>query len=169
MESFWLKRIFLEFCRNKSPSYASSYQVMNIKKFNADLIDLAEKRIHINSLDYSDEAYDEAEDKLHEAEDAFLTQYGDYLEDVLDDIHEKHCSGTDVLIATAYLAKNYVRMGESIDGDPIYEIKAKEGVIVEADKYPGKVTRLVIVPAPARIIMTVNGKAKDVLWTLGNN
>ena len=142
---------------------------MNQKKLNADLINLAEKRIHINSLNYSDEAYDEAEDQLHDAEDAFLSQYGDYLENVLDDIHEKHCSGTDVLIATAYIAKNYVRMDESLDGEPRYEIKSKEGVIVEADKYPGKITRMVLVPSPARIILTVNGKAKDILWTMPSN
>ncbi|HRH34918.1 MAG TPA: hypothetical protein PKY12_07650 [Catalimonadaceae bacterium] len=142
---------------------------MNQKKFNSALIDLAEKRIHLNSLDYSDEKYDEAEDDLHNAEDAFLDEFGDYLENVLDDVHERVCSGTDVLIPTAYLAKNYVRMGETLDGDPIYEVTSKEGVIVEADKYPDKTSRLVIIPAPARLVLTVGGKAKEVVWELPNN
>lgn len=142
---------------------------MNFKKLNADLINLAEKRIHLNSLDYSDEQYDEAEDALHQAEDEFLDEFGDYLEDILDDVHERVCSGTDVLIPTAYLAKNYVRMGETLDGDPIYEVTSKEGVIVEADKYPNKTSRLVMIPAPARLVLTVGGKAKEVVWELANN
>lgn len=142
---------------------------MNHKKFNSALIDLAEKRIHLNSLDYSDEQYDEAEDNLHQAEDAFLEEFGDYLENVLDDVHERVCSGTDVLIPTAYIAKNYVRMGETLDGDPIYEVTSKEGVIVEADKYPNKTSRLVMIPAPPRLVLTVGGKAKEVVWELGHN
>ena len=140
---------------------------MNIKKFNADLIDLAEKRIKLNQLDYADEQYDEAEDDLHSAEDEFLEAYGDYLEEILDDVHERVCSGTDVLIPTAYIAKNYIRKGESLDGDPLYEITSKEGVIVEADKYPDKTARLVLIPAPARLILTVGGKAKEVVWEIG--
>ena len=142
---------------------------MNQKKFNAALIDLAEKRIKLNQLDYADEQYDEAEDDLHNAEDAFLSEFGDYMENVLEEVHEKVCSETDVLIPTAYIAKNYVRKGETLDGDPIYEITTKEGVIVEADKYPDKTSRLVLMPAPARLILTVGGKAKEVVWELGSN
>ena len=137
---------------------------MNIKKFNIDLIDLAEKKIKLNLLDYADEQYDDAEDELHNAEDAFLSEFGNFLEGVLDDVHERVCSDTDVLIPTAYIAKNYVRRGETLDGDPIYDITSKEGVIVEADKYPNKTSRLVLVPAPARLILTVGGKAKEVVW-----
>jgi hypothetical protein len=140
---------------------------MNIKKFNVDLIDLAEKRIKLNQIDYADELYDEVEDDLHSAEDEFLEVYGDYLEEILDDVHERVCSGTDVLIPTAYIAKNYIRKGETIDGDPLYEITSKEGVIVEADKYPDKTARLVLIPAPARLILTVGGKAKEVVWEIG--
>jgi hypothetical protein len=140
---------------------------MNFKKFNTDLIDLAEKRIQLNQIDYADERYDEIEDELHAAEDAFLEEYGDYMEEILEDVHERVCSGTDVLIPTAYIAKNYIRKGESLDGDPLYEITTKEGVIVEADNYPDKTARLVLIPAPARLILTVGGKAKEVVWESG--
>lgn len=142
---------------------------MNAKALDAALIDLAEKRIELNKLDYADERYDTAEDALHEAEDAFLSQFGDYLEDVLDDVHERVCSGSDVLIPTAYLAKNYVRKGETPDGEPMYEVTSREGVLVEADGYPNKTTRLVLVPAPARLVLTVNGKAKEIVWQIGRN
>jgi hypothetical protein len=140
---------------------------MNFKKFNTDLIDLAEKRIQLNQIDYADERYDEIEDELHAAEDAFLEEYGDYMEEILEDVHERVCSGTDVLIPTAYIAKNYIRKGETLDGDPLYEITTKEGVIVEADNYPDKTARLVLIPAPARLILTVGGKAKEVVWESG--
>lgn len=142
---------------------------MNAKALDAALIDLAEKRIELNKLDYADDRYDTAEDALHEAEDAFLSQFGDYLEDVLDDVHERVCSGSDVLIPTAYLAKNYVRKGETLDGEPLYEVTSREGVLVEADGYPNKTTRLVLVPAPARLVLTVNGKAKEIVWQIGRN
>ncbi len=139
---------------------------MNKNKLNADLIGIAEKRIKLNQIDYADEAYDAAEDELHEAEDAFLSEFGDFLEDAMDDVHERICSNTDVLIPTAYIAKNYVKKGESLDGEPLYDINSKEGVLVEADQYPGKVARLVLVPSPARLILTINGKAKEVVWQL---
>jgi len=142
---------------------------MNQKKFNADLIDLAEKRIKLNQLDYADDLYDESEDELHNAEDAFLSEFGDYMEGVLEEVHEAVCADTDVLIPLAYIAKNYIRKGETIDGDPIYEITSKEGVIVEADKYPNKTSRLVLIPAPARLILTVGGKAKEIVWQLKSN
>ncbi len=161
--------IFVGSLQPLSPEKSLSFVTMNQKKFNAALIDLAEKRIQLNQLDYADEKYDEAEDDLHNAEDAFLSEFGDYLENVLDDVHERVCSGTDVLIPTAYIAKNYVRKGETLEGDPLYEITSKEGVIVEADQYPNKTTRLVLVPAPARLILTVNGKAKEIVWELGKN
>lgn len=148
---------------------SDSREIMNVKALNSALIDLAEKRIQLNQLDYSDERYDQAEDALHEAEDNFLSEFGDYLENILDDVHEKVCSGTDVLIPTAYLAKNYVRKGETIDGDPLYEVTSREGVLVEADQYPNKTTRLVLIPAPARLILTVNGKAKEIVWQIGKN
>ena len=105
---------------------------MNKNKLNADLIGIAEKRIKLNQIDYADEAYDAAEDELHEAEDAFLSEFGDFLEDAMDDVHERICSNTDVLIPTAYIAKNYVKKGESLDGEPLYDINSKEGVLVEA-------------------------------------
>jgi hypothetical protein len=142
---------------------------MNQKQFNAALIDLAEKRIFLNQLDYADEKYDEVEDELHNAEDAFLSEYGDFLEDVLDEVHERVCSGTDVLIPTAYIAKNYVRKGESLDGEPLYEVTSKEGVLVEADQYPDKIARLVFVPAPARLVLTISGKAKEIVWQVGKS
>ena len=142
---------------------------MNQKKFNASLIDLAEKRITLNQYDYADERYDKAEDDLHTAEDAFLSEFGDFMEGVLEDVHEKVCPETDVLIPTAYIAKNYVRKGEASNGDPIYDFTTKEGVIVEADKYHNKTSRLVLVPAPARLILTVGGKAKEVVWEFQAN
>lgn len=142
---------------------------MDLNKLDAALTDLVEKRIVLNALSYSDKTYDEVEDDLHDSEDDFLDEFGNELEEVLEKVHEKHFPDNDVLIPTAYLAKNYVKKGKNPDGSDAYDVTSNEGILVESDKYRGKIVRLVLIPNPARLVVTVDGKGKEIVWNSSSN
>jgi len=136
---------------------------MDTKKLDAALIALVEKRIQLSNMSYSDERYDEVEEQLHDMEDEFVDQYGDYLEGALEEVHEAHDMDSEVLLPIAYLAQKYEIVGQHPDGQPIYEVDTKEGVWVETDKFPGKEVRLVLIPSPTRFVLSV-GKHREEVW-----
>lgn len=117
---------------------------MDSKALDKALEVLLKHKTELSALDYNNPKYDEMEDALHELEDDFQEEFGSKLEEVLQDIHDEYCSDNDVLMPVAYLGK---------------------GVIVEADDYPGKDTKLILVANPPRIILTVGKEKQETLWT----
>jgi hypothetical protein len=87
-------------------------------------------------------------------------KFGEYLEEALQQVHDKLCPDTDVLFPTAYLAKTY-----TINTKNEFAVSATEGVFVEVDSMPGKETKLVIVPNPLRIILNTKEK-QQIMWTV---
>ena len=134
---------------------------MKVDNLNQALTDLVEKKIQLSQLDYSDQQYDEVEEALHHQEDQFVEEYGDYLEDVLADVHDALCPDTDVLLPIAYVANKYDK--EEENGKTIY-YAADGGVIVDVDKYPSQITRLVLVPGPTRLVLQIGRKQAEVVW-----
>ena len=45
-----------------------------------------------------------------------------------------------------------------------YEVTLDEGVPVDADDYPGKEARLVLVPEPVRILLQINNSERVEVW-----
>ncbi|ELR68954.1 hypothetical protein C900_05647 [Fulvivirga imtechensis AK7] len=132
---------------------------MDIKSLDNDLTSLIEKKRELSEIDYSSEDYDVMEEELHDLEDDFLEKYGDYLEDAFHEVHDEFCPDTDVLLPIAYLP------GEVIPADGGYDVDFKQGVYVEVDDYPGKETKLVLLPKPTRIILQIDPQNKEVVWT----
>lgn len=130
---------------------------MNTQELNTSLAALIQKKQELSQLSYNDERYDDVEEELHDLEDDFNDNYGEYLEDVLGDVHTQICPDTDVLLPTAYLPERL-----NADGQP--ELTGKEGVWVEADDYPNKEARLVLVPNPVRIILSVGKNVRQEVW-----
>ncbi len=122
------------------------------------MIAILEQRLKLSKLSYSDETYDDVEELLHDLEDDFNEKYGEELEEILEKVHIKHCPESDVLLPTAYLAKKFV---ETADGE--IEIGKKEGVEVEWIEDPVAATRLVLLPAPTRILL-MTPKSLEVVW-----
>jgi hypothetical protein len=60
---------------------------MDQSKVEAAFNEIVEKRNQLSGLNYSDEAYDDLEDQLHEVEDSFVEDYGEFLEDLIDFVH----------------------------------------------------------------------------------
>lgn len=116
---------------------------MDIKALDAALQQIIKKREELSKIDYNNPKYDDLEEALHDLEDDFQDNYGDYVEEALQSVHDEFCPDNDVLMPIAYLG---------------------QGVIVEVDKLPGKDTRLVLAPSPVRVILTVGKDKQQVVW-----
>lgn len=117
---------------------------MDSKALDRALSELLKRKTELSALDYNNPKYDEMEDALHDMEDDFQEQFGAKLEEILQDIHDEYCSDNDVLMPVAYLGK---------------------GVIVEADDYPGKDTRLILTANPPRIVLAIGKEKQETVWT----
>ena len=132
---------------------------MDIKALDQAVQEIALKRNELKKIDYNNPKYDDLEEALHDLEDEFLDNYGDEMEKVLQEVHDKLCPDTDILLPIAYLAKAY-----TVTDKNEFSVSTLEGVFVEVDSLPGKDTKLVIVPNPLRIIINLKDK-QQVVWS----
>jgi len=137
---------------------------MDVDKLNADFAELADKINELDDLDYSDERYDDLEEELHDMEDTFLEEFGDDLEAAIEQVHKEFCPNNDVLLPIAYFAKNYTRLQKDHKGRYSYDVEYGEGVPVEVKNFGGQEVKLVLVPGPARLLVTVGDSAKQEAW-----
>jgi len=133
---------------------------MDIKELDKAIQEIAIRRNELKKIDYNNPKYDDLEEELHDLEDSLHVKFGEYLEDVLQDVHDKYCPDTDVLYPIAYLAKSY-----TINDKNEFSVATSEGVFVEVDSIPGKDTKLVIVPNPIRVILNVGKDQQQIVWT----
>ncbi len=133
---------------------------MDVTALDKALLEIINNRMELAKLDYSNPAYDDLEEKLHDQEDVFQDSFGDDLESVLQEVHDEYCPDTEVLVPISYIAKVY-----SINSKNEYSVAPTEGVFVEMDDYPGKDTKLVIVPSPVRIVLNIGNEKQQVVWT----
>jgi len=132
---------------------------MDIKGLDKAIQDIAIRRNELKKIDYNNPKYDDLEEELHDLEDSLHVKYGEFLEEALQEVHDKLCPDTDVLFPTAYLAKTY-----QISADNSFSVATSEGVFVEVDSIPGKDTKLVLVPNPLRIILNVGKEKQQEVW-----
>jgi hypothetical protein len=117
---------------------------MDVKALDQALVKLVKKREELSKINYNNPKYDELEEELHDLEDEFQDEYGDFLEEALQQVHDEYCPDNDVLMPIGYIG---------------------QGVPVEVDKLPGKDTRLVLAPSPVRIILSVDKDKQQVVWS----
>jgi hypothetical protein len=135
-------------------------ETMDTKALDKAVQEIAIKRNELKKIDYNNPKYDDLEEELHDLEDALHVKFGEYLEEALQEVHDKLSPDTDVLFPTAYLAKIY-----AISAKNDFSVSNAEGVFVEVDSMPGKETKLVIVPNPLRIILNTKDK-QEVVWSI---
>jgi len=117
---------------------------MDVKALDQALETIVQKREELSKVNYNNPKYDALEEELHDLEDDFQDEYGDFLEDALQHVHDEFCPDNDVLMPIGYLG---------------------QGIPVEVDKLPGKDTRLVLAPGPVRIILSVDKDKQQVVWS----
>jgi hypothetical protein len=138
---------------------------INIEKLNDDLVNLVLKKNELSRLDYSNPEYDTVEEELHDLEDEFLKVHGKEMEEVFKTIHEEFCPDNEVLLPIAYLAKKY-KVKKGSGGDVEFSVSPDEGVIVDIENYPDKLTRLVLIPNPSRILLQIDSSHSEEVWKL---
>jgi hypothetical protein len=131
---------------------------MDIQALDQAVLEIALKRNELKKIDYNNPQYDDLEEVLHDLEDEFLDNYGDEMEKILQEVHDKLCPDTDILLPIAYMAKAY-----TVTDKNEFSVTTSEGVFVEVDSLPGKDTKLVIVPNPLRIVLNLKDK-QQVVW-----
>ncbi len=134
---------------------------MDIGAIDQALVEIVEKKNTLSHLNYNDKNYDQIEEELHDLEDDFVEKYGDYLEEILADVHDELCPDNDILLPIAYLANKYTTKEEN--GIVTYHA-ADGGVLVDVDEYPDKLTRLVLVPKPIRLMLQIGNKQEEQVW-----
>ncbi|MDB4448273.1 hypothetical protein N9119_03465 [Roseivirga sp.] len=137
---------------------------MDVDKLNEDFSLIADKINELDEMNYSDERYDDFEEQLHDMEDEFLEEFGQDLEEAIAEVHDEFCPDNDVLLPVAYFAKNYIRNQKDHKGRYSYDIEYGEGVPVTVDDFPDQEVKIVLVPGPTRLIVTVGETAKQVAW-----
>lgn len=133
---------------------------MDLIELDKALQEIAKRRMELQKIDYSNPKYDVLEEELHDREDGFQEKFGDYLEEALQQVHDVYCPDTDVLYPIAYIAKAY-----QINDKNEYTVSNSEGVFVEVDKFPGKDTKLVLVPNPPRVFLNIGKDKQQLVWT----
>ena len=136
---------------------------MDLKSLDQSLIEIVKKKNELSQLNYQDPQYDQVEEELHDLEDEWMETYGEEMEKVIQEVHDRICPDTDVLLPIAYLAKCYVPV-EDDKGTETYDVDLKEGVPVILDEYPDHLTRMVLLPTPPRIIVQVNRQKRFLVW-----
>lgn len=133
---------------------------MDLKALDQALQEIVAKRNELQNIDYNNPAYDDLEEALHDLEDDFQEEFGEYMEKVLQKVHDEICPDSDVLYPIAYIAKSY-----AVSEKNEFQVDHSEGVYVEVDKYPGKETKLAIVPNPTRVVLNVGKERQEIVWS----
>lgn len=117
----------------------------DFKAINKALEEIVKLRTELNKLDYDNPEYDEQEERLHTLEDDFQETFGRQLEKILQQVHNKYCPESDVLMPIAYLG---------------------EGVSIELKSQPEKDARMRLDVNPLRIFITLRGQ-EQLVWEAG--
>lgn len=133
--------------------------MVDLAKLDKDLKHLIDKKSELNELDYSNGRYDELEEEVHQLEDVFLENYGDYLEEAFHQVHDEYCPDNDVLLPIAYVPNQVSK--QQNNG---YEAVSGQGVYIEADDYDSPETKLVLLPGPTRIELLVGSDQREIAW-----
>ncbi len=136
---------------------------MDLDALDKSLVEIIKIKNELRSIGYQDPRYDDIEEKLHDLEDELMERYGEEMEQVIQEVHDRLCPDTDVLMPIAYLAKSYVP-AEGEDGSETFDVDLKEGVPVILDEYPDQLTRMVLLPNPPRLIVQVNREKRFLVW-----
>lgn len=135
---------------------------MNIEKLNQAFVEIAEKKIELTRFDVQEPQYDAVLEEIHTMEENFLQSYGTYVEEVLFNVHDEYCPDNEVLLPSAYMASAYLK---TTTDRVAYDVENDQGIIVEADDFPGVRARLVLIPAPTRLILQgEKSEFKETVW-----
>ena len=78
---------------------------MDFKALDQALDNIVKKREELSKINYNNPKYDDLEEELHDLEDDFQDEYGEFLEQALQQVHDEYCPDNDVLMPIGYLGQ----------------------------------------------------------------
>jgi hypothetical protein len=123
------------------------------------IVIIANLRNELHNLDYQEERYDEMENRLHDLEDRLIHEFGPYLTETLQQIHDERCNEREILTPIAYIARNYIKRV-----DNSYDVEPGHGALVDVDQRTGTPCYMVIVPGPLRILLVKGDNTREQVW-----
>ena len=76
---------------------------MDFNALDQALVNIVNKREELSKINYNNPKYDDLEEELHDLEDDFQEEYGDFLEQALQQVHDEYCPDNDVLMPIGYI------------------------------------------------------------------
>src|SRR5260370_8126758 len=101
---------------------------MDIIALDKAIQEIAVRRNELKKIDYNNPKYDDLEEELHDLEDALQVKYGEYLEEALQEVHDKFSPDSDILFPIPYLAKTYAINAKnelSVAGTEVFFLKVQ--------------------------------------------
>lgn len=134
---------------------------IDYQALNRALAHIIDCRMRLGQLSYDAKEYDELEEELHDMEDELIDIYGDYLEDILVDVHEEVCPKVEVFSPIAYIPREAVI--EQQKKDTYYRAPYGQGAWIDHDRH-GRESYLVLLPNPLRIELIHSPDERQIVW-----
>jgi len=125
--------------------------------FNAIIL----KKEQFSLLTKDNSNYEKLKLELILLTDDFDKKFGNYLEEIIFNVHDEYCPDNGVLKPLAYIADQYIKKN-----DRIYFAPADQGVLVQCEDYPNISTRLVLEPNPVKLILHAqDSNLREIVWS----
>ena len=119
---------------------------------------VADLRNELRNLDYSEEAYDIKENRLHDLEDKMLHDHGEALYSILKQVYEENGILPPFLTPLAYIPRSLIKKVNNR-----YDVEPKAGAVVDIKDEKGPYY-LSLVPGPLRLVLQDASGNKKVIW-----
>lgn len=137
---------------------------MNIENLNQALAEIAKKKFELSKIEGQPLEFEKLKHEIDQLEESLFVDYKSFIEEILFNVYDEYCPDNEVLSPLAYIASSYLIRHEN--GRAYFDVDANEGVLVDADDFPGIKVRLVLVPDPVRLILQgERGQFREVVWS----
>lgn len=131
---------------------------MNLSKLEELMMSLADIKTQQHT-EASESKIQLLNSEIQQLQNQLINEFGSYLEEAIFNVHDEYCPDDEMKALEAYLPSHFLLT------NGFYQLPLNEGVLVEADDYPGQPVRLALVPNPTRLVMKVQeSEAEEVLW-----
>ena len=131
---------------------------MNLPKLEELMMSIADLKTQQQS-EASESKAQSLYSEIQQLQNQLINEFGAYLEEAIFNVHDEYCPDDEMKSLLNYLPAYYYQQKK------FYQLPLDQGVLVEADDYPGQLVRLAIVPNPVRLVMKIQDTgAEEVLW-----
>ncbi len=134
---------------------------MMTQEFNTSFSAIILKKEQFSLLTKDSPNYEKLKLEIVLLTEEFDKKFGNYLEEIIFNVHDEYCPDNKILKPLAYIADQYIKKN-----DRIYLAPADQGVLVQCEDYPNIPTRLVLEPNPVKLILhSQDSNLREIVWS----